>query len=112
MKSSTSLPVPVQWNGGTFLVTEVLGHGQPSEANSGSGTWGLVHLAVDESATRSRFADLDHSRGDHLVVQIVAFAGAFAHSGEDRVSTVGLSHVVDQLLDEHRLADTGTSEQT
>src|SRR5439155_936479 len=35
-----------------------------------------------------------------------------AHAGEDREAAVLLGDVVDQLLDEHRLADTGAAEET
>ena len=46
------------------------------------------------------------------MVQIVALTGTLADTGEDRVTTVGLGDVVDQLLDEDGLADTSTTEQT
>ena len=46
------------------------------------------------------------------MVQIVTLTGTLADTGEDRVTTVGLGDVVDQLLDEDGLADTGTTEQT
>ena len=29
----------------TFLVTEIFSNGQSSEGNTGTGTWGLVHLS-------------------------------------------------------------------
>jgi len=45
------------------------------------------------------------------VVQVVALTRALADTAEDRVTTVGLGDVVDELLDEHRLADTGTAEE-
>ena len=34
------------------------------------------------------------------------------HTAEDRETTVRLSDVVDKLLNEHSLADTGTTEET
>jgi hypothetical protein len=46
------------------------------------------------------------------VVQIVALACALADAAEDRVTTVRLGDVVDELLNQHRLADTGTSEES
>ena len=46
------------------------------------------------------------------MVQIVALTGTLADASEDRVTTVGLGDVVDELLDEHGLADTGTAEET
>jgi hypothetical protein len=46
------------------------------------------------------------------VVQIVTLTGTLAHTSEDGVTTVSLGDVVDELLNEHSLADTGTTEQT
>jgi len=46
------------------------------------------------------------------VVQVVALTGTLADTSEDRVTSVGLGDVVDQLLDKHSLSDTGTSEET
>jgi peptide chain release factor 1 len=46
------------------------------------------------------------------VVQVVTLTGTLTDTGEDRVTTVGLGNVVDQLLDQDGLADTGTAEQT
>jgi peptide chain release factor 1 len=46
------------------------------------------------------------------VVQVVTLTGALTDTGEYRVTTVGLGDVVDELLDEHSLADTGTAEET
>ena len=48
---------------------------------------------------------------DHLVVEIVALAGALADAGEDRVAGVHLGDVVDQLHDQHGLAHAGAAEQ-
>ena len=50
-------------------------------------------------------------RVDELVIEVVAFAGALADAGEHRIAAVGLGDVVDQLLDEHRLADARAAEQ-
>ena len=49
---------------------------------------------------------------DELVIEVVAFAGALADAGEHRIAAVGLGDVVDQLLNEHRLADARAAEQT
>ena len=50
-------------------------------------------------------------RFDEFVIEIVAFAGAFADAGEHRIAAVGLGDVVDQFLNEHRLAHAGAAEQ-
>ena len=46
------------------------------------------------------------------MVQIVTLTGTLTDTGEDGVTTVGLGDVVDELLDEDGLADTGTAEET
>ena len=48
---------------------------------------------------------------DHLVIEVVALAGALADAGEHRVAAMRLGDVVDQFLDEHGLADAGAAEQ-
>ena len=50
-------------------------------------------------------------RLDELVIEVVALAGALADACEHRVTTVRLGDVVDQLLNQHGLADAGAAEQ-
>ena len=50
-------------------------------------------------------------RFDELVIEVVAFAGALADAGEHRIAAVGLGDVVDELLNEHGLADARAAEQ-
>ncbi len=45
------------------------------------------------------------------MIEIVAFARALADAGEHRVAAMRLGDVVDQLLDQHGLADAGAAEQ-
>ncbi len=45
------------------------------------------------------------------MIEVVALARALAHAGEHRVAAVRLGHVVDQLHDEHGLADAGAAEE-
>ena len=99
------------------LVAEVLGHRQARQRHAGAGARGLVHLAVDEGAFRTGrgaavlvrvHVDLGL---DHLVVKVVALAGALAHAGEDRVAAVRLGDVVDEFHDQHGLADASAAEQ-
>ena len=47
----------------------------------------------------------------HLVIEVVAFAGALADAGEHRQARVRLRDVVDQLHHVHGLADAGAAEQ-
>ena len=48
---------------------------------------------------------------DELVIEVVAFAGTLADAGEHRVTAMRLGDVVDQLLNQHGLADAGAAEQ-
>ena len=50
-------------------------------------------------------------RIDEFVIEVVALAGALADAREYRIAAVGLGDVVDQLLDEHRLAHARAAEQ-
>ena len=45
------------------------------------------------------------------MIQVVAFAGALTHAGQNRVTAIGLGDVVDQFLHGHGLADAGAAEQ-
>src|SRR5262249_2129375 len=47
----------------------------------------------------------------HLEIEVVAFACSLSDPREDRDTTVRLGDVVDELLDEHRLADARAAEQ-
>ena len=51
------------------------------------------------------------ARFDHLVIEVVAFARALADAGEHRIAAMRLGDVVDQLHDQHGLADAGAAEQ-
>ena len=93
-----------------FLVAEILGHGEPREADPGARAGRLVHLTEDQRDLR--FAvEVDDPGVDHLVIEVVALAGPLADAGEDRNAAVGLGDIVDQLLDQHRLADAGAAEE-
>ncbi len=54
---------------------------------------------------------VDDARLDHLVVEVVALAGALAHAGKHGQTTVLLGDVVDELEHVHGLADAGAAEQ-
>jgi len=82
-----------------------------SKSDTGTGSWGLVHLTEDKGDLGVTL-EVDDRGLLHLVVQIVALTGTLADAGENGVTTVGLGDVVDELLDEHGLADTGTAEET
>jgi hypothetical protein len=56
--------------------------------------------------------EVDDTSLTHLVVQVVTLTGTLTDTGKDRVTTVGLGNVVDEFLNQHSLADTGTTEKT
>src|SRR4029077_976885 len=87
-------------------VAEILGDRESRKSDSESRTRWLVHLTVDERA------GIDDSGFLHLEVKVVSFARALADAAEDGLSTVTLCDVVDQLLDDDRLADAGASEES
>eukprot|EP01137_Pigoraptor_chileana_P012314 Opistho-2@64579 len=93
-------------------VTEILCDSETGEGDTGAGTRGLVHLSVHKRHLRTGSLEVDDAGLDHFVVKIVALTGALADTGKHRVTTVRLSDVVDELLDEHSLADTGTTKET
>ena len=99
------------------LVAEVLGDGEARERDAGTGARRLVHLAEHQGALRTGgravvlVRVLVHARLDHLVIEVVALAGALADAGEHRITAVGLGDVVDQFLDQHGLAHAGAAEQ-
>jgi peptide chain release factor 1 len=95
----------------SFLVSEILSDGESGESHSGSGSRGLVHLSVDQGASRSGAIGVDHTRGNHFVVEVVSFSGSLSDSSEHRVTTMGLGDVIDQFLNKHGFTDSGSSEQ-
>lgn len=124
----------------TLLITEVLSNGQTSKSNTGTGTWGLVHLTEDQGDLGLAIK-LNDTGLLHFMVEIVSFTGTLSDTSENRVTTVSLGNVVlykqliheiaqlsnfrlmlilgvgfqmtyNQLLDEDSLTDTGTTEET
>ena len=98
-----------------LFISEVLGDGETGETNAGSGAGWLVHLSVHESGLGALgvvLVNLDDLGFDHFVIEVVALAGTLANAGEHRVAAMRLGDVVDQLHDQHGLADTGTTKET
>ena len=95
MNSSTSWP----------CLAEVLRHRQAGQRDAHARAGRLVHLAEDEHRL------VDDARLLHLEPEVVALARALADAAEGRQAAVLLGEVVDQLLDEDRLADAGAAEQ-
>ena len=87
------------------LVAEVFGHRQARERDAHARAGGLVHLPEDEHRL------VEDARLLHLQPQVVALARALADAAEGRQPAVLLGEVVDELLDQHRLAHAGAAEQ-
>lgn len=76
-----------------FLVTEVLGDSDTSQGNTGTGSWGLVHL-TEHQGDLGLAIELNDTGLLHFVVQIVTLTGTLADTSEHGVTTVGLGNVV------------------
>mmetsp|Transcript_15176 Transcript_15176/g.40268 ORF Transcript_15176/g.40268 Transcript_15176/m.40268 type:complete len:554 (+) Transcript_15176:227-1888(+) len=95
-----------------LLVTEILGDREAGQGHAGARARRLVHLAVHQGGLGARhLVLLDHAARHHLVVQVVALASALADAGEDAVTTVLQGDVVDELHDNHGLADARAAEE-
>ncbi len=66
----------------------------------------MPHLTEDHGGL------VDNSRFCHLVVEVVAFTGTLAYTGENGVSAVLCCDVTDELLNEDGLTYAGTSEES
>ena len=64
-----------------------------SKSDTGTGTWGLVHLTEDQGDLGLAIKLNDGSLL-HFVVQIVTLAGSLTDTSEDGETTVGLGDVV------------------
>ena len=108
-KNSTSRPLPV----GLLLVAEIFRHGESGERDAQTVAGRLVHLAVDHGHLGvAEIVLVDDARLDHLVIEIVALAGALTDAGEHRQTAVLLGDVVDELEHVDGLAHAGAAEQT
>ena len=86
-------------------VAEVLGHRQGRQGDAKTRSRRLVHLAEDEGGLSEDAGLL------HLGDEVVALTRALADAGEHRHTAVVAGDAGDHLLDQHGLADTGTTEQ-
>src|SRR5690606_32531477 len=68
-------------------------------------TWRLVHLAEYQHGV------VENACGAHIADQFLRFSGTFADAAEDRDAPMTSSDIVDQLRDEHGLADARAAEQ-
>eukprot|EP01083_Nonionella_stella_P023190 64104_1 len=101
----------------SLLVTEVLGNGESGKGDTGTGTWGLVHLSVHKGSLGSLggatgLIDLDDTSLNHLVVKIVTLTSTLSDTSEDRVSSVVHGNVVNKFHNNNGLSYSGSSEET
>ncbi len=87
------------------VVAKILGHGQGRVADAKARARRFVHLAEHQHGL------VEHARGLDLAVQFLAFAAALADAAEHADTLVVADDVVDQLRDQHGLADAGAAEQ-
>ena len=93
-----------------FLVAEVLSLCKAGQGNAGTRAWRLVHLAVDQRHAAVA-VEVDDLGVDHLVIEIVTFTGPLTDACEHRIAAEEFRDVVDQFLNQNRLADAGTAEE-
>jgi hypothetical protein len=95
-------------------IAEVLRDREASQRHTGTCARGLVHLAIHQRtfALIALLACLDDTRLNHLIVKVSAFARALANAREHREATMPLGDIVDQLHDEHGLADASAAEES
>ena len=110
-----------------FFVAEIFSHRERGQRHAQTRAGRFVHLAVNKADFRTRrndgqaiFADfrmalgvllhLDDAGLDHFIVKIVAFARAFADTGEHGNTAVQFGDVVDEFHDDDGFADAGTAE--
>ena len=94
------------------LIAEVFGDREARKSDAGAGARRFVHLAVDQGAFGfAAAAFLVDARFNHLPIEIVALAGPLADARKHRIAAVRLGDVVDQLHDQHCLADAGAAKE-
>ena len=93
------------------MIAEVFCQRQTGQAERATGARRLVHLAIDQGCLWSCAFEIDNAGFDHLVIEIVTFAGPLAHAGKHRIAAMRLGDVVDEFHDDNGLANAGTAEQ-
>ncbi|KFB74286.1 MAG: hypothetical protein AW09_000428 [Candidatus Accumulibacter phosphatis] len=87
------------------MVAQVFGIGQCRQADAEADSRRFVHLPEHHQRAR-------HDAGVlHVVPELMSFANALTDSGEDRYPLVQVDDGVHEFHDQHRLADTGATEQ-
>ena len=93
------------------LVAEKFRHSQRGESDAQACTRRLVHLAENHPDFRFRQIFLvDHACFTHFFVKVVTFTRTLAYTCKHRNTTMFYGDVVDQFLDDNRLADARATE--
>ena len=96
-----------------FFIAEIFGDGETGQTHAQTRPGRLGHLAIDQSNLRlGVILRIDDAGFLHFHPEVVAFAGALAHAGEHRNAAVLHGDVVDEFLNDDRLADARAAEQT
>ena len=96
-----------------FLVAEIFRNRQARQADAETRSGWLGHLSIDQS--RAGFFGIsgnDDAGFLEFQPQVVAFTRAFAYARENGNAAVLHGHVVNQFLNQNRLADARAAEQT
>ena len=94
-----------------FFVAEIFRHGKRGQRDAHTRSRRFVHLPVNERDLGfGNILRVNNAGFAHFAVEVVAFAGTLADAREHGVAAVRLRDVVDELHDEHRLADARAAE--
>ncbi len=87
----------------TAFVTEIFGHRQTGQGDPEANPGGLIHLAENHRD------GIHHAVFLHFVIQVGAFTGAFAHTGENGNAGMLAGHRANQLGDGYGFTNAGTA---
>ncbi len=87
-----------------LVVAKILGHGECRVPYPEAAAWWFVHL------TEHHHHVLEHAGGEHVAVQLLAFATALADTAENAHPLLGSYDVMNHLGEEHRLTDPSSPE--
>ena len=87
-------------------ITEVLCHRKSGLCDTHTRSRRLVHLSEHQRGL------INDTRALHLGPEVITLSGTLSYSCKNGISAMLRRNIADQLLNEHRLADTCTSEQS
>ena len=87
------------------FVAEIFCHGKSRQANTHSGSGGLVHLSEHHGGF------IDNTGLSHFVIKVVSFTGTLSHTGKYGISAMLCGNVTDKLLDQYGFSYSCTAEE-